>query len=220
MYRGKEKLADIRELKLSGKHNMDNLAGVFSVLEYLGIDVRRAAEILKDFEPLPHRLQKVAEKEGVVFINDSISTAPEAAIGAMGSFNGNLILISGGQDNEQDYRDYAKTVENNERVKAVITLYQTGPKIAGVLREFVRRPGFENIEAKTLEEAVQTAFDKLKSLGGGTVLFSPTITQLGLKEAKDLVDGAPKTIKESAPKAEAEEIKKKLEAAGAKVELK
>ena len=47
-----------------------------------------------------------------------------------------------------------------------------------------------------------------------------TITQLGLKEAKDLVDGAPKTIKESAPKAEAEEIKKKLEAAGAKVESK
>ncbi len=47
-----------------------------------------------------------------------------------------------------------------------------------------------------------------------------TITQLGLKEAKDLVDGAPKTVKEGAPKAEAEEIKKKLEAAGAKVELK
>ena len=46
------------------------------------------------------------------------------------------------------------------------------------------------------------------------------ITQLGLKEAKDLVDGAPKTVKESATKAEAEEIKKKLEAAGAKVELK
>ena len=47
-----------------------------------------------------------------------------------------------------------------------------------------------------------------------------TITSLGLKEAKDLVDGAPKTVKEGAPKAEAEEIKAKLEAAGAKVELK
>ncbi len=46
------------------------------------------------------------------------------------------------------------------------------------------------------------------------------ITQLGLKEAKDLVDGAPKTVKEGVAKAEAEEIKKKLEAAGAKVELK
>lgn len=46
------------------------------------------------------------------------------------------------------------------------------------------------------------------------------ITNLGLKEAKDLVEGAPKTVKADAPKAEAEEIKKKLEAAGAKVELK
>ena len=46
------------------------------------------------------------------------------------------------------------------------------------------------------------------------------ITGLGLKEAKELVEGAPKTVKESLPKAEAEEIKKKLEEAGAKVELK
>ena len=46
------------------------------------------------------------------------------------------------------------------------------------------------------------------------------ITGLGLKEAKDLVDGAPKTIKEAAGKDEAEEIQKKLEEAGAKVELK
>ncbi len=46
------------------------------------------------------------------------------------------------------------------------------------------------------------------------------ITSLGLKEAKDLVDGAPKPVKESVPKAEAEELKKKLEAAGGTVELK
>ena len=47
-----------------------------------------------------------------------------------------------------------------------------------------------------------------------------TVTELGLKEAKDLVEGAPKPLKQGVPKAEAEEIKKKLEAAGAKVELK
>ena len=46
------------------------------------------------------------------------------------------------------------------------------------------------------------------------------VTSLGLKEAKDLVDGAPKTVKEAATKAEAEELKKKFEAAGAQVELK
>ena len=47
-----------------------------------------------------------------------------------------------------------------------------------------------------------------------------TITALGLKEAKDLVEGAPKPLKQGVPKAEAEEMKKKLEAAGAKVEMK
>ncbi len=46
------------------------------------------------------------------------------------------------------------------------------------------------------------------------------ITGLGLKEAKDMVEGAPKTVKEACPKAEAEELQKKLEAAGAKVSLK
>ena len=54
----------------------------------------------------------------------------------------------------------------------------------------------------------------------GVIKAVRELTGLGLKEAKDLVDGAPKTIKEGATKAEAEEIKKKLEAAGAKIELK
>ncbi|MFI5335281.1 MAG: 50S ribosomal protein L7/L12 [Opitutales bacterium] len=54
----------------------------------------------------------------------------------------------------------------------------------------------------------------------GVIKEVRAITGLGLKEAKDLVEGAPKAVKEGANKAEAEEIKKKLEAAGAKVELK
>ena len=63
----------------------------------------------------------------------------------------------------------------------------------------------------------------LKAAGAnkiGVIKEVRAITGLGLKEAKDLVEGAPKNVKENAPKAEAEEIKKKLEAAGAKVELK
>lgn len=54
----------------------------------------------------------------------------------------------------------------------------------------------------------------------GIIKVVREITGLGLKEAKELVDGAPKVLKETAPKAEAEEMKKKLEAAGAKVALK
>ena len=54
----------------------------------------------------------------------------------------------------------------------------------------------------------------------GVIKVVREITGLGLKEAKELVDGAPKVVKETAPKAEADDIKKKLEAAGAKVTLK
>lgn len=54
----------------------------------------------------------------------------------------------------------------------------------------------------------------------GVIKEVRAITSLGLKEAKDLVEGAPKAIKEGVSKQEAEEVKKKLEAAGAKVELK
>jgi large subunit ribosomal protein L7/L12 len=70
----------------------------------------------------------------------------------------------------------------------------------------------------------KTTFDViLKEAGAnkiGVIKEVRTVTSLGLKEAKDLVEGAPKTVKEGASKEEAEEIKKKLEAAGAKVELK
>jgi len=70
----------------------------------------------------------------------------------------------------------------------------------------------------------KTSFDVvLKEAGTNKIAVIKevrTVTTLGLKEAKDLVEGAPKTVKEGATKEEAEEIKKKLEAAGAKVELK
>lgn len=70
----------------------------------------------------------------------------------------------------------------------------------------------------------KTEFDVVLSAAGdnkiNVIKEVRAITGLGLKEAKDLVDGAPKTVKEAVSKAEAEEMKKKLEAAGAKVELK
>ncbi|MBI28440.1 MAG: 50S ribosomal protein L7/L12 [Alphaproteobacteria bacterium MarineAlpha5_Bin11] len=70
----------------------------------------------------------------------------------------------------------------------------------------------------------KTDFDIILSEAGGNKIAVikevRTVTALGLKEAKDLVEGAPKPLKQGVPKAEAEEIKSKLEAAGAKVELK
>jgi large subunit ribosomal protein L7/L12 len=72
--------------------------------------------------------------------------------------------------------------------------------------------------------AEKTEFDVVLTSGGdnkiNVIKEVRAITGLGLKEAKDLVEGAPKSVKEGVAKKDAEEMKKKLEAAGAKVELK
>lgn len=73
-------------------------------------------------------------------------------------------------------------------------------------------------EEKTSFDVILKEVDAAKKIG--VIKEVRAITNLGLAEAKTLVESAPKTIKESVPKAEAEEIKKKIEAAGAKVELK
>jgi large subunit ribosomal protein L7/L12 len=74
------------------------------------------------------------------------------------------------------------------------------------------------VEEKTEFTVVLASIDAAKKVN--VIKVVREITGLGLKEAKDLVDGAPKAVKESAPKADADAAKKKLEDAGAKVELK
>ncbi len=78
--------------------------------------------------------------------------------------------------------------------------------------------------AAAAAEEEKTEFDVILAEAGATkmqvIKLVKEITGLGLKEAKAIVDGAPKAVKEKASKAEAEDIKKKLEEAGAKVEIK
>ncbi len=103
-----------------------------------------------------------------------------------------------------------KTLEDKWGVKAAPVAVAAGPAAAAAA------------PAAAAEE--QTEFNvELKEAGANKIAVIKVvreITGLGLKEAKDLVEGAPKTLKEGVSKAEAEEIKKKLEDAGAKVELK
>ncbi len=107
--------------------------------------------------------------------------------------------------------DLVKAIEEKFGVTAqapVMAVAGAAPGAAGAGAE---------VEEKTIFNVV------LASVGGNKIAVIKevrAITSLGLKEAKDLVDGAPKPVKEGVPKEEAEEIKKKLEATGATVELK
>ena len=177
-YKG-EPVCNIESLKISGNHNMTNLAGVMMVFACLGLDWRKALTYLPDFEPLPHRLQKVGYVGNVLFINDSISTAPEAAIGGMKSFDDTMAIISGGIENKQDYTEYAKFIQANPKVRVAATLFQCGHQIAESLKKSVTRKDFVLIEAQSLQEAVSKSFEELQKVGGTLVLFSPTAPSFG-----------------------------------------
>lgn len=102
--------------------------------------------------------------------------------------------------------DLSKMLEEKWGVSAAAAV--AAPAAGGAAAAAEEKTEFDVV----LVEAGANKINVIKEIRG--------ITSLGLKEAKDLVDGAPKTVKEGAAKAEAEEIKAKLEAAGAKVELK
>ena len=117
-----------------------------------------------------------------------------------------------------EYFDKANLLEISEFIKKFEARYgvsAAAPVAVGV----AAAPG---AAAAPVEE--KTSFDVVLADGGSqkvnVIKEIRTFTTLGLKEAKDLVEGAPKTVKEGVTKKEAEEIKKKLEAVGAKVELK
>lgn len=174
-----EVVCNIDNLQINGNHNMENLAGVMTVIKALGLDWRKALSFLPSFEQVAHRLQDIGIVEGVRFINDSISTAPEAAISAMKSFDDNMVVISGGTINQQDYTEYAKFIEANPKVKIAITLFQCGPQIANSIRKYVTRDDFILIEAEKLSDAVERAFEGAKLTKGSLVLFSPTAPSFG-----------------------------------------
>jgi large subunit ribosomal protein L7/L12 len=121
--------------------------------------------------------------------------------------------------------EVAKTIENltalelAELVKGLedrLGIQAAAPMVAGVAMAGPAAGAAAPKEEKTSFNVV------LKEAGTNKIAVIKEVraaTSLGLKEAKDLVEGAPKTVKENAPKEEAEDLKKKLEAAGAKVEL-
>ena len=105
--------------------------------------------------------------------------------------------------------DLVKALEAKFGITAAAPMMMAGPMAGGAA---AAAPSEEKTTFKViLKEAGSSKINVIKEVRA--------ITNLGLKEAKDLVEGAPKAIKEDATKEEAEEMKKKLEAAGAKVEL-
>ncbi len=134
----------------------------------LGIEKKIIKREIKNFQPVPHRLQEIEETEaGVLIVDDSKATNPDAAIRALLSYKERpIVLIAGGQDRKADFTRFAQTIK--EKAKSLILLGETSNKLKNV----VLNTGFKNIhKVKNMEEAVKIAWQEIEA--GDCLLLSP-----------------------------------------------
>lgn len=143
---------DIRT-QLRGRHNLYNIAVALAAAQTVGADTDRCLASLPDFKGLEHRLEFVAEKNGVEYINDSICTIPEAAVAAVKAFDGGAdCLILGGMDRGIPY-DVLGDFLNTGAVANVILLPDSGRRIGAL----VTNPAVNLVYADNMEQAVAQA---------------------------------------------------------------
>lgn len=129
------------ELKLLGSHNWQNACAAVTAAWQVTHDVEAIRSVLTSFTGLEHRLEFVTEIGGVKYFDDSFGTTPQTAIVAIEAFEAPEIVIVGGRSKGVPFDDLAATIAGRSNVKKVITFGETGPLIAGLLRE----AGFQDI---------------------------------------------------------------------------
>ncbi len=150
-----------------GAHNRRNLGAALEALWQMGFKISDLNGALDSYKPLPHRQEVVADIDGVRWINDSISTVPEAAMAALDMHPDKTVtLILGGQDRGQDYKALAAHIKLHGKVR-VLTLPDNGARIANDM---------DCVPCATLEEAVKKA---AATPSGGVVLLSPAAPSYG-----------------------------------------
>ena len=177
LHRGDTAVMDTSGLPLPGRHNRGNLCGVLTAIEALGIDATSLAAAAVDFVPLPHRLQPLGTREGVLWVNDSISTTPHASLAALDVYRDRRVaLLVGGHDRGLDWQAFADAMRRRAP-HAIVTMGQNGPRIHDLLAPLARDAGFQLSAADDLESATAQA---RAALGGeGVLLLSPGAPSFG-----------------------------------------
>lgn len=178
LYRGEAFVLDTTPLPLPGRHNRGNLCAVLAAIEALGLDAIALASHAATFRPLPHRLQTLGTREGIDYVNDSISTTPHATLAALACFADRPVaLIVGGHDRGIDWSGFAEAMRTRAPA-TIVTVGQNGPKIHALLAPVAHEARFALRAASDLGEAVHEA---RRALGNeGVVLLSPGAPSFGL----------------------------------------
>jgi UDP-N-acetylmuramoyl-L-alanine---L-glutamate ligase len=157
---------------LARPHNLSNLAGALAVVRSLGADAVAALRAAEDFPPLPHRQQEIGEVDGVLYVDDSISTTPEATIAALDVYRRRAVtVIIGGHDRGIDYDALIERLREEPR-PGVVLIDASGRRIHDRLESSARIR-----LADSMSEAVAHAREMTPL--GGVILLSPAAPSYG-----------------------------------------
>lgn len=171
------------ELKIVGNHNMQNIAAAAIVGKIFNIKTEDIHDVVTQYTGLEHRLEHVAEINGVDYYNDSYATNPISTSPALKAFTRPIIAILGGSEKGTSYNELVDEIIANQYIKAIVYIGETGEKIARILRDKkfqkLLSPG-----GQKMEEIVDVASRIAES--GDVVVLSPASASFGLfKNYKD-----------------------------------
>ena len=177
LFRGEARILDTRLVPLPGRHNRGNLCAVLTALEALGLDAVALASRAEHFQPLPNRLQALGVRDGLLWVNDSISTTPHASLAALDVFSDRRVaILLGGHDRGLDWTPFAQAMLTSAPA-VIVTMGQNGARIHRLLAPLAAKAGFTLLEAGDLAGAVEAA---RATLGGdGVMLLSPGAPSFG-----------------------------------------
>jgi UDP-N-acetylmuramoylalanine--D-glutamate ligase len=169
--RGRDRLLAVAEVPAPGRHNVANALAALALGHAAGASLPGMIRGLKSFRGLPHRMQVVAVRDGITWIDDSKATNVAAAVTSIGSVAGPLVLIGGGDGKGQSFDELATALRDRDSVAILI----------GRDREVLARAlrGACAVEvADSLEAAVRRARAIARS--GHTVLLAPACSSLDM----------------------------------------
>ncbi len=175
LFNGK-KVIDMADLQLSGPHNAENIMAalglVRSVLGDEALFKKKLQKAVADFKVGDHRVEAFEECDGVVFVDDSKGTNPDAVVAALNSIGGdkNVCLILGGLDKGMDFSPILAAAD---KIKEAFVIGECRAKIAKVLEGEVKNTVFDDFES-----AVLSACETARS--GDAVMLSPACASMDM----------------------------------------
>jgi UDP-N-acetylmuramoyl-L-alanine---L-glutamate ligase len=180
IFDGAGRVGEVRNRYLARAHNKSNLCAALTVAKVLDIEPDAALAAALNFAGLPHRQQELGEISGVLFVDDSISTAPESTIAALSVYAGrDITLIVGGYDRGIDYGKLISTLARGA-ARAVICLGASGERIhSGLHGAGQEQP--ETVRTVYRAQSMADAVARAKEVTpvGGVVLLSPAAPSYG-----------------------------------------